>query len=47
MMGDMPGPGRRVMLVEDDVRIRRVLAIALRDEGYRIVQADTGEAALE
>ncbi len=35
------------MLVEDDVRIRRVLAIALRDEGYRIVQADTGEAALE
>lgn len=47
MMGDMPGPGRRVLLVEDDLRIRRVLAIALRDEGYRVAQADTGEAALE
>ncbi|HEX6517417.1 MAG TPA: response regulator transcription factor [Nocardioidaceae bacterium] len=42
----MPGSGRRVMLVEDDLRIRRVLAIALRDEGYRVVQADGGEPAL-
>ncbi|WP_223164215.1 response regulator [Nocardioides mesophilus] len=43
----MRGQGRRVLLVEDDARIRRVLAIALRDEGYRVVEADTGEGALE
>jgi DNA-binding response OmpR family regulator len=38
---------RRVLLVEDDPRVRRVLSIALRDEGYRIVQADAGLPALE
>ncbi len=46
-MGAMPGTGRRVMLVEDDARIRRVLEIALRDEGYRVSSAEAGEPALE
>lgn len=46
MMEDMPG-ARRVMLIEDDARIRRVLEIALRDEGYRVSQAGAGEPALE
>ena len=35
-----------MLLVEDDARIRRVLGIALRDEGYRVAQVDAGEPAL-
>jgi DNA-binding response OmpR family regulator len=46
-MEDMNVGARRVLLVEDDPRVRRVLSIALRDEGYRIVQADAGIPALE
>ncbi|HET6626414.1 MAG TPA: response regulator transcription factor [Nocardioidaceae bacterium] len=42
----MPANGRRVMLVEDDERIRRVLDIALRGEGYRVMQAGAGAPAL-
>lgn len=34
------------MLVEDDARIRRVLGIALRSEGYRVVEVENGEEAL-
>ena len=46
-MGTMSPTGRRVLLVEDDARIRRVLEIALRAEGYRISQSGTGEEALD
>ncbi len=46
-MGTMHDQGCRVLLVEDDARVRRVLAIALRDEGYRITESDTGEGAVE
>ena len=35
-----------LLLVEDDARIRRSLALALGDEGYTIVEAPTGEEAL-
>jgi DNA-binding response OmpR family regulator len=35
------------MLVEDDARIRRVLEIALRDEGHRVSQSGRGEDALQ
>lgn len=45
-MGDMPGIGTRILLVEDDARIRRVLQIALHDEGYRVLQAPDGQTAL-
>ena len=34
-----------VMLVEDEDDAREVLAIALEDAGYRILQADNGAAA--
>jgi DNA-binding response OmpR family regulator len=34
------------MLVEDDVRIRRVLSTALSDEGFDVVEAATGEEAV-
>ncbi|WP_291410281.1 response regulator transcription factor [Actinophytocola sp.] len=36
-----------LLLVEDDPRIRGALRLALTDEGYRVVEAATGEQALE
>lgn len=41
--------GRSVLLVEDDARVRRVLRLALQDEGYHVAEASTaaeGMAAL-
>lgn len=35
-----------LLLVEDDARIREALRLALTDEGYRVVEAATGEQAL-
>ena len=35
-----------VLLVEDDARIRGALRLALADEGYRVLEAATGEQAL-
>ncbi len=37
---------RSVLLVEDDPRVRRVLRLALQDEGYAVEEAETGEAGL-
>ncbi|MDA8267818.1 MAG: response regulator transcription factor [Actinomycetota bacterium] len=37
----------RILLVEDDERIRASLRLALEDEGYEIDEAASGEAALE
>jgi DNA-binding response OmpR family regulator len=36
----------RVLLVEDDPRIRTSLRMALEDEGYAVAEAESGEAAL-
>jgi two-component system response regulator MtrA len=36
----------RVLLVEDDERIREALGLALHDEGFEVVEAPTGERAL-
>ncbi len=38
---------RRVLLIEDDARIRRVLRLALQDEGYDVTEAADGEQGLE
>lgn len=35
-----------LMLVEDDVRIRKLLSTALGDEGFKVIEAPTGEDAL-
>ncbi len=43
----MTGNGTQVLLIEDDERIRRVLQIALRDEGYVVLEAPDGTSALE
>ena len=39
--------GTTVLLVEDDPGIREALTMALEDEDFQIVPADSGEAALE
>jgi DNA-binding response OmpR family regulator len=36
-----------LLLVEDDARIRKALRLALTDEGYHVIEAGTGEQALE
>jgi DNA-binding response OmpR family regulator len=38
--------GRRLLLVEDDSRIRLVLRLALTDRGYQVDEAATGTAGL-
>ena len=37
---------RSVLLVEDDPRVRRVLHLALQDEGYVVAEAGSGEEGL-
>lgn len=37
----------RVLLVEDDERIRQALGLALADEGYEVVETASGEEALD
>jgi DNA-binding response OmpR family regulator len=43
-MGEM---STRIMVVEDDDRVRASLRMALEDEGYAVTEASTAEAALE
>jgi len=38
---------RKVLLVEDDQRVRRVLRLALQDEGYQVLEAATGCVGFE
>ncbi|NHA67272.1 response regulator transcription factor [Phycicoccus flavus] len=38
---------RRVLLIEDDARVRRVLRMALQDEGYEVTEAGDGAQGLE
>lgn len=42
---DVNAPG--ILIVEDDDEIRRLLALVLRLEGYRVDEAADGNAALE
>lgn len=36
-----------ILLVDDDAGIREMLGLALEDEGYRVIAADSGRQALE
>jgi DNA-binding response OmpR family regulator len=36
----------RILLIEDDRRVRRATALALADEGYEVSEAEDGEAGL-
>ena len=38
--------GKRVLVVEDDFLIRMTLSEALQNEGFIVIEADSGEAAL-
>ena len=40
------GMGNRILLVEDDERIRTSVRFALEDEGYAVTEAESGEQAL-
>ena len=39
--------GTRILTVEDDARIRQAVTMALEEEGWDVVEADTGERALD
>lgn len=43
---DTPDMSRSVLLIEDDVRIRRVVELSLGAEGFTVFQAGTGEEGL-
>jgi PAS domain S-box-containing protein len=45
--GPVKGHGERVLVVEDNVDVRRVVVRQLTDLGYRVVEADSGAAGLE
>ena len=38
--------GKQILLVEDDLDVRTATAILLRNEGYRVIEAEHGEEAL-
>lgn len=38
--------GARILIVDDDPHIRRILRISLVAKGYKVLEADCGEAAL-
>src|SRR5699024_9943481 len=42
-----PMVSRNVLLVEDDPRVRRMLRLALEDEGYRVQEAGDGGTGLK
>ena len=42
----MEGSPPRVLVVEDEFLIRLTLAEALADEGFHVIEADTGDGAL-
>ena len=45
--GPVKGRGERVLVVEDNVDVRRVAVRQLTDLGYQVVEADSGMAGLE
>lgn len=46
-MGEVAGHGERILLVEDDDDIRKMVKKSLADHGYQVFQAADAESALE
>ena len=42
----MTEPSRHVLVVEDETPLRQAIAEQLSDRGYRVEQAESGEAAV-
>src|SRR5512138_70384 len=42
----MPDPQKHLLIVEDETPLRQAVAEQLTDRGYRVDQADSGEAAI-
>jgi DNA-binding response OmpR family regulator len=40
-------PGRSILLIEDDPEMRRMIALALRRDGHRVVEVTNGDDALD
>ncbi len=47
MVEDNVGEGRRVLIIEDDERVRSVARDALRESGYAVSEAGSGDVAME
>ena len=45
--GQASAPPRRILIVEDEFLIRLTLAEVLADEGYEVLEAETGDDAVE
>ncbi len=45
-MSDAGGKRSKVLIVEDEFLVRLTLAEALSDEGFQVLEAETGDAAL-
>jgi PAS domain S-box-containing protein len=45
--GSSPGGGERILVVEDDARVRRLTVARLRELGYQIIEASGGREALQ
>lgn len=43
----LPGGDEQILVVEDDIRVRRVAVARLATMGYRVLEADNGRQALE
>ncbi|NLS20438.1 PAS domain S-box protein [Rhizobium sp. P40RR-XXII] len=43
----IPGGSEKILVVEDDARVRRVAVLRLVDAGYKVVEASNGKEALE
>jgi CheY-like chemotaxis protein len=46
-VGEQLAPRRTILVVDDEDGLVRVLALLLQDEGYRVLTAQSGRAALE
>jgi two-component system cell cycle sensor histidine kinase/response regulator CckA len=47
VMKDKPAPGKTILLAEDDSLVRELVHEYLKDHGYQLIVAESGQAALD